>query len=59
MTARVLSIDGDLDQILFAVNILASMEIQTGYKVQDMFNYFVGTSLGGFIAMCFAKGKSA
>lgn len=48
---NVLSIDGGGIRGIVACTILDNIEISTGYRIQELFNVFTGTSIGGIIAI--------
>ncbi len=56
---RVLSLDGGGIRGIGTLVMLAELELKSGKSVQEMFDAFVGTSTGGIIATCFAKGFTA
>lgn len=55
---RILSIDGGGIRGIIPALALQTLESETGKRVQDMFDMFVGTSTGGIIALALARGKS-
>lgn len=56
---NVLALDGGGIRGIGTATILAILEQNTGKKVHDMFDMFVGTSTGGLIAIMLAEGWTA
>ena len=56
--ARVLCLDGGGARGLVQLEILRQMEEKLGGKIIDKFNYIVGTSAGGIIALALVYGMS-
>lgn len=56
---NVLALDGGGIRGIGTATILALLEQNTGKKVHDMFDMFVGTSTGGLIAIMLAEGWTA
>ena len=54
ITRRILSFDGGGVRAIAGIVFLKKFELETGYKVCDSFDMFVGTSAGAFNAACFA-----
>jgi hypothetical protein len=56
--SRVLCLDGGGIKGLIQLEILSQLEIKTGRKVTEIFDWIVGTSTGGIIALGLVYGKS-
>ena len=54
ITRRILSFDGGGVRAIAGIVFLKKFESETGFKVCDSFDMFVGTSAGAFNAACFA-----
>lgn len=53
---QVLALDGGGTRGLFTANVLARLESDLDFKIQDEFDLVVGTSAGGIIALCLGLG---
>ena len=57
---KVISFDGGGVRVIAGIVFLKKLEIESGRKISDIFDMFVGTSAGAFNAACFAfNGMSA
>lgn len=56
--SRVLCLDGGGIKGLIQLEILSQLEIKTGRKVTELFDWIVGTSTGGIIALGLVYGKN-
>ena len=56
--SRVLSLDGGGIRGLVQLEILMQLEEATGRKVTDLFDWIIGTSTGGIIALALVYGES-
>ena len=53
----VLSLDGGGMKGLVQIEALMQIEALTGYKIADMFDWIVGTSVGGIVALALVYGE--
>ncbi len=51
---RLLSLDGGGVRGIILVLVLQRLEALTGFKIQDLFDYIIGTSVGGILALSLA-----
>ena len=56
--SRILFLDGGGMKGLLQIDILEQLESQTGRKVTELFDWIVGTSIGGIIALALVYGMS-
>ena len=54
-----LSLDGGGVKGMVIALILMAIERKTGKKICELFDWIIGTSVGGIFAMCFCRGKPA
>ena len=57
--SRILSLDGGGIRGLIQLEILMQLEEATGRKVTDLFDWIIGTSTGGIIALALVYGESS
>lgn len=55
--SRILSLDGGGMRGLIQIEVLRLLEVRTGRKVTDLFDWIVGTSTGGVVALALVYGK--
>ena len=55
--SRVLFLDGGGIRGLIQIEILSQLERKTGRRITELFDWIVGTSTGGIIALCLVYGK--
>ena len=55
--SRILSLDGGGMRGLIQIEVLRQLELHTGRKVTELFDWIVGTSTGGVIALAMVYGK--
>lgn len=51
---RIISFDGGGVRVIAGIVFLRKLEIESGRKISDIFDMFIGTSAGAFNASCFA-----
>lgn len=56
---KLICFDGGGVRVIAGLVFLKKLEIETGKKIFDIFDFYSGTSAGAFNAACFAKGISA
>ena len=56
--SRILFLDGGGVKGLVLIEILSQMEMATGKKIVELFDWIVGTSIGGVLALGLVHGKS-
>ena len=56
-TKKIISFDGGGVRVIAGIVFLKKLEVETGKKISDMFDMFVGTSAGAFNAACLAHGE--
>ena len=56
---KLICFDGGGVRAIAGLVFLKKLEIETGKKIFDIFDFYSGTSAGAFNAACFAKGMSA
>ena len=57
-TMKILSLDGGGVRGLYTLHVLKTLENRFGFKVQDHFDMFGGTSTGGILALAYASGHT-
>ena len=57
--SRILCLDGGGIRGLIQLEILSQLELKTGRKITELFDWIVGTSTGGIIALGLVYGKCA
>ena len=56
---KLICFDGGGVRVIAGLVFLKKLEVETGKKIFDIFDFYSGTSAGAFNAACFAKGISA
>jgi len=56
-TKKIISFDGGGVRVIAGIVFLKKLEVESGKKISDIFDMFVGTSAGAFNAACLAHGE--
>ena len=54
---KIISFDGGGVRVIAGIVFLKKLEVESGKKISDIFDMFVGTSAGAFNAACLAHGE--
>ena len=53
-----LCLDSSTDKVVVQLEVLNRIEMMTGRKITDLFEYFVGSGVGGLLLLAMVYGKS-